>query len=260
MRSIKVTKVSTIHDGHAERIWCACWSPCGTALATCSSDCTIKIWRCKQDMAKIFQRYDCTSDGAVVTPPAEEVALEWECVQTIEGDQKRSIRCVSWSPDGRSLASSSFDRTVAVYKLIGDYFEAHTTLEGYENEVKWVDWSVDCKTLATCSRDKNIWMWVEDEDGDWNCESVLTGHTQDVKQVRFHPSQEFIISASYDNTVRCWIYDGDELYNECTVSNHTSTVWSIATSSDVRTSPLSITVLVVSIFFSSVCTQKKSTR
>lgn len=249
---VTAIKVSTIH-GHSERIWCACWSPCGTALATCSSDLTIKIWRCKQNILDAIS-VNTDTNGLL----NNTTHLEWECTQvsnfpnisvyltyvtvylyiyttqTIEGDQTRSIRCISWSPDGKRLAASSFDRTVVIYTLIGNFFEASTTLEGYENEVKWVDWSIDCTTIATCSRDKNIWIWVEDEDGDWNCESVLTGHTQDIKQVKFHPNNEYVISSSYDNTVKCWHFDGDEWYNECTVSDHTSTVWSIAIGLDVR--------------------------
>jgi WD40 repeat protein len=39
---------------------------------------------------------------------------------------------------------------------------------------------------------------------------VQSGHTQDVKAVAWHPGGELLASASYDDTVRLWTFDGDE--------------------------------------------------
>ncbi|PNH10672.1 putative cytosolic iron-sulfur protein assembly protein CIAO1 [Tetrabaena socialis] len=37
-----------------------------------------------------------------------------------------------------------------------------------------------------------------------------SGHSQDVKVVRWHPGGELLVSAGYDDTIRLWTYDGDE--------------------------------------------------
>ena len=37
-----------------------------------------------------------------------------------------------------------------------------------------------------------------------------SGHSQDVKAVAWHPGGELLASASYDDTVRLWTFDGDE--------------------------------------------------
>ena len=63
---------------------------------------------------------------------------------------------------------------------------------------------------------------------------MLNGHTQDVKQVTWHPTEDVLVSVSYDNTVKVWEEDlnGDDWSCAQTITaaegGHESTVWSIA--------------------------------
>ena len=88
----------------------------------------------------------------------------WICAAILEETHHRSIRCSSWSPDGRYLATASFDATTAIWEIqVGDFsisachaasmhmtisvfvqgstWEQVALLEGHESEVKGVAWS-----------------------------------------------------------------------------------------------------------------------
>ena len=61
-----------------------------------------------------------------------------------------------------------------------------------------------------------------------DCVSVLSGHTQDVKFVRFNPTNNNLYSCSYDDTVKVWLYAGEDFSNINTLRAHEGTVWGIA--------------------------------
>ena len=166
-------------SGHTDRVWCAAWSPNGKALATCGGDKAIRLW--------------------VEQTNPDTGKAEFVCKQVIDGTHSRTIRCVSWSPNGRALASAGFDGITAIWERdasSGD-FECIATLEGHENEVKWVSWARSGTMLATCSRDKSVWIWAAEGgaanvdaggEKEFECLSVLNGHTQDVKVAKWHPT------------------------------------------------------------------------
>lgn len=114
------------------------------------------------------------------------------------------------------------------------------TLEGHESEVKHVAFSDDARRIATAGRDKTIWIWgieeEEEDDEEWECLQVLQTHTQDVKYVTFHPTDDaMILSAAYDDT--CIIHtednDGSGDWNAAgTAKGHSATVWAAEFNTD----------------------------
>ncbi|KAG6574536.1 WD repeat protein 39 [Phytophthora cinnamomi] len=191
--------------GHSERAWHVSWRFDGQLLASCSGDRTIRLWA-----------------------PAACGGGGWDCVGILEDAQGRTIRACEWSPDGRYLASVSFDATTVIWEKQGGAYEVISSLEGHESEVKSVAWSPSGAYLATCSRDKSVWIWEADADTDFECISVLHGHAQDVKFVAWHPTEDLLVSASYDDTVRVWAENNDDWYCKETLAGHTSTVWGVA--------------------------------
>merc|ERR1712100_570780 len=76
-----------------------------------------------------------------------------------------------------------------------------------------------------------IWE-MDPEENDFECIAVLSGHSQDVKMVKFHPTKELLASCSYDDTIKLWEEDDYDWTCKQTLEGHTSTVWSIAFSND----------------------------
>lgn len=149
---------------------------------------------------------------------------------------------------GSYIAAASFDSNISVYRKENGEWKLFTMLEGHVNEVKNVCWSSDGKLLASCSRfvlsvvfmcrDRNIIVWgYNEEDDEMDCVSVLSGHTQDVKFVRFNPSNNNLYSCSYDDTIKVWLYDGEDFLNINTLRAHEGTVWGLAFNRSVKPSP-----------------------
>ncbi|KAL4418689.1 hypothetical protein ABPG77_001259 [Micractinium sp. CCAP 211/92] len=182
-------------------------------LASCGGDRTVRIWA--RDAAAAAER--------------------WRCVAVLEDTHSRTIRSCSWSPDGRQLATASFDRTTAIWQHSGGIWENVAMLEGHESEVKEVAWAPNGSLIATCSRDKTVWLWEAAPGNEYEVVDVKHGHSQDVKTVHWHPQGEVLVSASYDDTIKLWVEEDDEWICAQTLagkagcpSGHSSTVWEVA--------------------------------
>ena len=167
----------------------------------------------------------------------------WTLVDTLSDGHDRTVRSVAFAPNGRTIASTSFDGTTLVWNKEDAEYSVASTLEGHENEVKCVAFSVSGNLVATCGRDKSVWIWegnilltgsiIEANsslamgDCDYECVAVLQDHTQDVKMIVWHPHEDVLASCSYDDTIRIWKDDGDEWICMNTLEGHSSTVWAI---------------------------------
>ncbi|MCG9134586.1 hypothetical protein J5I95_23225 [Candidatus Poribacteria bacterium] len=116
---------------------------------------------------------------------------------TLTGHTDR-IWYIVFSPDGYTLASCSFDKTVRLWDV--ETGTLKHTLKGHKDTVRHIAFTVDGQTLASASDDSTIRLWNVETGTHY---ATLTGHRRGVYNLIFSNDGKTLVSQD-SNDIRLW--------------------------------------------------------
>lgn len=122
------------------------------------------------------------------------------CITRMVGHQQ-VINEAAFSPDGRMIASASFDKSIKIWNGVTGKFIA--TLRGHVQRAYLVSWSSDSRLLCSCSADSTVKVW-DVKAKDRKLLFDLPGHEDQVLALDWSPDGQRVASGGKDKVLKIW--------------------------------------------------------
>ena len=153
----------------------------------------------------------------------QEVIASVQEHNRLEG-HKAAIISVKFSPDGKTIASASSDKTVKIWRHDGKLLR---TLKGHNDTVNTAIFSPDSQIIASASADKTVKLWRV---SDGTLLNTLKGHNVNIFSLSWSTQDNIIASGSIDGYIKIWEVNDGQLLT--TIKAHEGSITSVSFSPD----------------------------
>ncbi len=226
--------------GHSSAIRSVSFSVDGQALASASSDETVRIWNISTgECLRILQHTDrvrtvvfSPNNKIIASGSFDHIVRIWdiltgECFKIFTG-HNRPVTSLSFSPNGQIIASGSYDKNIILWNINTE--KGSKIFEGQGKGIHSIAFSQDGRTLAADTYDNQV-VILDTLHG--KCLQTLVGHSISVYTIAFSPDNKTIATGSYDHTIRLWNIKTGKCLS--VLYGHSNWIESIAFSSNAKT-------------------------
>ncbi|CAH8474561.1 unnamed protein product [Schistosoma guineensis] len=207
--NLETGKLTKTYDGDPADTWTVAFSPDSRFLATGSHTGCVNMINVQtaqkegsiQLEGKFVYSLAYISDGSklaagTINGLVSICDLETGSVQFLDG-HATPVRSISFSPDGRLLASASDDKQIKVFD-VRDGRLVIPSLNGHKGWVVSVDFASDNRHLVTASTDCSVRIWDLASKEEKHC---FNTHEDQVWCARYSPQGNNIISVGDDRSI-----------------------------------------------------------
>ncbi len=108
-----------------------------------------------------------------------------------------TINSVSWSPDGKQLASSAGDKTIKIWNATTA--TCTRTLTGYKSNAEAISWLHNSNKIVSSFEDGILKVWDAS-----TCIDVLEKHTGCMQSIALSPDDSKLATCSYIGIIKIW--------------------------------------------------------
>ncbi len=173
---------------------------------------TQKLMKTFQEGSAMYRGMYFSSDGQTFAHASHKEIYLYDIVtgkdkHILKGDQD-FITSIVFSPDGKTLASGSLDKTIYLWDV--DTGAHKQTLEGHPDEVTRVSFSPDGNTLISVCKDMTIYYWdisTGERKKTLADKGLITDQLdkpETVERVSFSQDNNILATIRFNNTIRLW--------------------------------------------------------
>ncbi|MHC5914697.1 MAG: nSTAND1 domain-containing NTPase [Nostoc sp.] len=204
-----------VWPGHQGMITSIRFSPNGQQLASIGDKGMIYLWDLQGRLLKAWQGHQGISRIIKFSPNGQQLLstdnnmirlwdLQGQQLKAWQGTQNENILSVSFSPDGKRLATTGDGGNVYLWNLQGQKLQ---TLTGHPNGTESVSFHPDGQRLATAGDDGTVRLW--------NLQGkqleVFTVEQGLIRSVSFSPDGQQFVTIGDEGVARLWDLQGRQL-------------------------------------------------